>query len=247
MPSDTLHIGVLLLPDSQLLDVAPVDLLFMLNPDYLASLGLPKPIVDLGQPCKISYIGLDEANKPMNLTSFISVSVTHTISDSEVGVGSLDIILIPGPPPSTMPPAQEWITFIQAHNAAGTTILSICTGALVVAHAGIAAGKLATAPRFLVPRLKKEFPEAKLWDDMARVTCDGNLWMSAGITNGHDLVAAYLRQNYPAPVVNAILAIADIAPRPVKFASKPMTDNAWMLLQVITAIPYRLIRFLKGG
>ena len=178
MPAGTLHVGVLLLPGAQLLDVAPVDLLFMVNPDYIASLGLPKTLVGLGQPCKISYISLKGANNHLELTAFIQVSVTHSLDDPAVGVDNLDVIFIPGPPPRTMPPARDYIDFLQAHNAAGTTILSVCTGALVAAHAGLTAGKLATAPRFLTPMLKKEFPETKLWDDMARVTNDGNLWMS---------------------------------------------------------------------
>lgn len=150
----------------------------MLNPPYIESLGLPKPIVELGIPCKITYISLDGANNLAHLTSFLKVSITHSLSDPEVGVGNVDVLFLPGPPPRTMPPAKEYVEFLQAHNAAGTTIMSVCTGALVAAHAGLTDGKLATAPRIFVPMLRKDFPQTKLWDDMSRITCDGNLWMS---------------------------------------------------------------------
>jgi transcriptional regulator GlxA family with amidase domain len=76
-----------------------------------------------------------------------------------------------------MPPAKEYLDFLQKHNAANVIILSICTGALVVAHAGITKGKVVTAPRFLIPDLRKNFPDVKIWDDTVRVTKDGNLWM----------------------------------------------------------------------
>ncbi|OGE54216.1 hypothetical protein PENARI_c006G02527 [Penicillium arizonense] len=46
-----------------------------------------------------------------------------------------------------------------------------------------------------------------------------------GITNGHDLVVEYLRENYPAPLINAVIVQADITPRLVHYSS-PATINA---------------------
>lgn len=142
--------------------------------------------------------------------------------------------------------------FLRKHDAANATILSICTGTLVVAYAGLVQGKKVTAPRFLIPGLRKQFPGAALWDDSVRVVRDGNLWTSGGyrffpcflpsycgdllfigpdlmdtggITNGHDLVAEYLRENYPAPLVNSVLAIADGPQRPLQYESSPTHDN----------------------
>ncbi|KAJ6003400.1 hypothetical protein N7451_005947 [Penicillium sp. IBT 35674x] len=247
MASKPLHIGVLLVDVVQLLDLAAVDLLFMTCPEYLKELGVPKPIVDLGRPCKISYIGLDGPTSYRDLTSHTSIPITHALTDPEVAPGKLDLIYLPGPPPKRMPPAKEYLDFLQKHNAANATILSICTGALVVAHAGIAKGKVVTAPRFLISDLRKSFPDVKIWDDAVRVTKDGNLWMCGGITNGHDLMVEYLRENYPAPLVNTILTAAEISPRNLQYPNGPMGDFLWMFWQVVCALPYSAIRLMKGS
>ena len=178
MPSNPLRIGVLLVQSIQLLDLAPLDLLFMSCPWYLNELGLPKPLVDLGRPCEIYYIGIDGVNAQCKITSQTSVPITNSFNDTAVAPGNLDILYLPGPPPKSMPPAEEYLNFLREHNAVGTQIITICTAALIVAYAGIAKGKTATAPRFLIPQLRKQFPDVKHWDDSVRYTRDGNLWMS---------------------------------------------------------------------
>lgn len=173
-----LRIGVLLVDAVQLLDLAAVDLLFMTSPEYIAEIGMPKPLQDLGRPCEIHYIGLDGANRQAPVTSQMSIQLTHSLVDPAVAPGNLDILYLPGPPPSNMPPVQAYLDFVRKHNAAGTTIMTVCTGILVAAYAGITTGRTATAPRFLIPLLRKQFPKTKLWDDSVRVVRDGNLWTS---------------------------------------------------------------------
>ena len=183
MSPSSIHVGVLLVDVVQLLDLAAIDLLFMTCPEYLEELGVPKPIVDLGRPCKISYISLDGPAARRDVTSQTSIPITHHLTDEEVAPGNLDMIYLPGPPPKHMPPPREYLDFLRQHNAANTLILSICTGALVVAHAGLTNDKVATAPRFLIPQMRKSFPDAKVWDDMVRITRDGNLWMCGTISS----------------------------------------------------------------
>lgn len=63
-----------------------------------------------------------------------------------------------------------------------------------------------------------------------------------GITNGHDLMAEYLRQNYPAPLVNVILGAADIVPRKIEYPTGPATDNAFFLWQIMRSVPRYVLR-----
>lgn len=178
MSSKPLRIGVLLVDSVQLLDLAAVDLLYMTSPEYIADIGMPKPLQDLGRPCEIHYIGLDGANSHSPVTSHMAIRLTDSPTDHAVAPGNLDILYIPGPPPENMPPAQAYLEFVRKHDAVGTTIMTICTGILVAAHAGITKDKIATAPRFLIPSLKKQCPDTKLWDDSVRIAHDGNLWTS---------------------------------------------------------------------
>ncbi|KAJ5472980.1 hypothetical protein N7530_006981 [Penicillium desertorum] len=243
--SSPLRIGVLLVGTVQLLDLSAVDLLYMTTPEYLQECSLPQPLVDLGRPCEIHYIA-HNGNATAKTTAQMSLQLTDSLTDSAVSPGKLDIVLIPGPPPKAMPPPEEYLDFVRAHFAAGAPILSICTGAYVIGHAGITKGREVTAPRLLIPEMRRKFPEAKLWDDSVRVARDGNLWTSGGITNGHDLVAAYLREHYPAALVNTILVAADIPSRPAAYATPAMSDTLYILWQVIRAVPNAVIGWVRG-
>ncbi|KAJ5864691.1 uncharacterized protein N7529_006607 [Penicillium soppii] len=240
-----LRVGVLLVGTAQLLDLAAVDLLYMTTPEYLNECSLPKPLLDMGRPCEIHYIGHGGADTLVETTARMSIRLTDSLVDSAVAPGKLDVVVIPGPSPKAGPPEDAYLDFVRSHNAAGTTILSICTGAFVIGYAGIGKGRRVTAPRLLVPEMKRLFPEAE-WDDSVRVARDGNLWTSGGITNGHDLVAGYLRENYPAALVNTILATADIPPRPAAYGSTTTSDFAYVLWQVVRAVPNMLFRLVRG-
>lgn len=239
-----LRVGVLMMDGMQLLDLAPVDLLYMTKPDYLKELGMPKPIRDLGRPCEIHYIGPKNSSQ-IQITSFITMNLTSSVDDSVVAPGKLDLIYLPGPSPHHMPPPSDYLEFLQKHEAMGATILSVCTGALIVAHAGLTRGKTATAPRFLIPQMRKQFPETKLWDENSRMTCDGRLYMSGGITNGNDAVAQYLRDNYPAPLVNTILHVAEIDARPMQYQSQSSRDVLYIVLQAILSFPHLLLQIFQ--
>lgn len=66
-----------------------------------------------------------------------------------------------------------------------------------------------------------------------------------GITNGHDLVAGYLREHYPAALVNTILVAADIPSRPPAYATPAMSDTLYILWQVIRAVPNAVIGWFR--
>lgn len=175
--SQPLCVGVLLPGTVQLLDLAAVDLLYMTTPEYLHECSLPQPLIDMGRPCEIHYIADEGRNATVNTTAQMTLLLTNSLTDDAVAPGKLDVVIIPGPPPKAMPPAEEYLDFVRNHYAAGTSILSICTGAYVVGYSGIAKGREVTAPRLLIAEMKRKFPEAK-WDDSVRVARDGNLWTS---------------------------------------------------------------------
>ncbi len=58
-----------------------------------------------------------------------------------------------------------------------TTILSVCTGCILLGQSGILKGKKATAPRGMVQKLRKDFPDTT-WVDDKRWVKDGNIWTS---------------------------------------------------------------------
>jgi transcriptional regulator GlxA family with amidase domain len=97
----------------------------------------------------------------------------------------------------------------------------------------------------MIPMLREKFPETQ-WDDSLRAVHDGNLWCSGGITNGHDLIAMYLRTIVAEPLVKTILGMADVPERSLKYDSAPTTDNLFFLWQVLRALPSMLFRSIKA-
>jgi transcriptional regulator GlxA family with amidase domain len=73
-------------------------------------------------------------------------------------------------------------------------IASICTGAFVLAEAGILDGRRATTHWRFINKLRERFPKV-LVEDKGIFVKDGNVWTSAGITAGIDLALAFVEED----------------------------------------------------
>ncbi|KAL1841600.1 hypothetical protein VTJ49DRAFT_6910 [Mycothermus thermophilus] len=228
----TLRVGVFALPDTQLLDLACVDVLASMSYEYFSLLGefIPASILALAPSMQISYISTLQPGSFIPLTAQVKVPCTHHFSDPAVAPGQLDVILVPGPDPaldfSAFKDATSWLA---AHAARPETdILSICTGILIVGEAGILKGKKACGPRGMQDELTKRFEGVKWVGEELRWVRDGNVWSSGGITNGNDLVGAYARLSgrIPGPVAETGLILTDTGDRPQRYETGKMV---WML------------------
>lgn len=95
--------------------------------------------------------------------------------------GQLDIVLVPGPDPTTdwhaTDDRKQALTWLAAHAARPETdILSVCTGIYVCGAAGLLQGKKACGPRGLQGDLRKRFEGAQWVGDELRWVRDGNFW-----------------------------------------------------------------------
>jgi transcriptional regulator GlxA family with amidase domain len=160
----SIRIGVFIPAGAQLLDVSPIDLFGMLSPEYLRACMLPAPLVNLGTSSAIHYISMPETSTHAELTASAFLKISKTTNDEEVRPGMLDILLIPGPDPSTLFDA-EVLDFVRAHagwrgpDGESTDILSVCTGCIILCQSGILKGKKASGPRGIIPKLQKDFPD----------------------------------------------------------------------------------------
>ncbi|KAH7364343.1 PfpI endopeptidase-like protein [Rhexocercosporidium sp. MPI-PUGE-AT-0058] len=235
-----LKIGVYVPGGAQLLDLSPIDLFAMMSPEYLAACMLPAPLVALGMPSIIHYIGLPETGTHLELTASAFLKVSKTTKDAEVQPGLLDIILVPGPNPSSIF-GEDALDFLRAHatwrgdDGEGVDILCVCTGAYMLGQSGILKGKNASGPRALVPGLKKKFPDVN-WVDDKRWVKDGNIWTSGGITNGQEMVAAYIREKFPGPAAEATLEMAGVGDKGIEYNRAKSGDALWWLWQILKAI-----------
>lgn len=172
------HIGVLIVPPIQLLDIAPIDLFAMATKEYFEACKLPKPLLDAAIPTSdltITYISHTGPNTTSPTTARLGLAINVGLDDPNVAPGKLDILMIPGPPPG-MKPEEEVLDFVRKHVDKGVDLLTICSGAFVAGYAGVLDGKRATGTRGVQDMLTKSFPKVK-WVDK-RYIQDGKIWTS---------------------------------------------------------------------
>ncbi|MCG6498875.1 GlxA family transcriptional regulator [Kitasatospora sp. A2-31] len=95
--------------------------------------------------------------------------------------------------------------------AAGRRVASICTGAFVLARAGLLDGRSATTYWAASGEFTRRFPAVDLRPDVLYVE-DGNVLTSAGLSAGIDLCLHLIRTDYGAATANAVARLVVAAP-----------------------------------
>ncbi|GGA84107.1 GlxA family transcriptional regulator [Puia dinghuensis] len=97
---------------------------------------------------------------------------------------------------------KEWqgvYAWLQREAEKGVRLCSVCTGAFILARAGLLTGRPCTTHWSLIPLLRKEFPAIDVREDVL-FTEDENIYTSAGISSGIDL-ALYLLEEDQGPLL----------------------------------------------
>jgi transcriptional regulator GlxA family with amidase domain len=86
----------------------------------------------------------------------------------------------------------RWLTTTAA---AARRVTSVCSGALLLARAGLLDGRKATTHWSVCDTLATRFPSVEVETDRVYVR-DGNVWTSAGVTAGMDLALALVEHDH---------------------------------------------------
>lgn len=129
-------------------------------------------------------------HRPAVLTGGLDVmpQATHAGLDA-LEAGHVDLVVVPHMPD----PDRRTIGWIRRQAEAGAAVLSICTGAGVVAAAGLLGGRRATAHWGDLARFERRYPEVR-WERGVRFVDDGEVVASAGITSGIDATLHVIRR-----------------------------------------------------
>ena len=92
-------------------------------------------------------------------------------------------------------PSATLVDFLQRAPFHSRRIASICTGAFVLAAAGLLDGKRATTHWYHARDFKKQYPNVQLDEDRIFVV-DGQVWTSAGMSAGVDLALAIVESDF---------------------------------------------------
>ncbi|MFG2593626.1 GlxA family transcriptional regulator [Streptomyces sp. NPDC048438] len=105
-----------------------------------------------------------------------------------------DLLLVPGGA-GTRTPAPELVDWIRIHGPRARQLVSVCTGALLLAEAGQLDGHRVTTHWSVCETLARTYPAVRVDPDPIFVR-DGRLATSAGVTAGIDLALALVEEEH---------------------------------------------------
>jgi len=121
-------------------------------------------------------------------------------------LATADTVVVPG---TRFPSVRDDGVLTPAARAAvdsirpGTRVVSICTGAFVLAAAGRLDGRRATTHWKFAPDLRARYPKVDV-DENVLFVDDGDVLTSAGLAAGIDLCLHVIRSDHGAQVANAV-------------------------------------------
>ncbi|WUH94136.1 DJ-1/PfpI family protein [Streptomyces sp. NBC_00433] len=108
-------------------------------------------------------------------------------------------------------PDPRVLAALRAAAAAGKRVASICTGAFLLAEAGLLDGRRATTYWTYTSEFTDRFPAVDVQPDVLFVQ-DGQLVTSSGYAAGIDLCLHIIRTDFGAAVANSVARLALVAP-----------------------------------
>jgi len=101
------------------------------------------------------------------------------------------------------PSTPGLITFVQQALGRYRRVAATCTGAFILAEAGVLDGRRATTHWYHARDLQARFPNVKVEEDRIFII-DGPVWTSAGMTAGIDLALAMVEKDLGVDVARAV-------------------------------------------
>ena len=177
-------IGILVFPDFQLLDAAGPISVFEIATRYVR------------KAPAIRVLALNAG--PVRSSSGVEIMAR----DFKAANGITTLMVAGGEGTATAMRCKATLAFVQRLAKRGVRVASVCSGAYVLAEAGLLDGKRATTHWGRTPDFVRRYPKVKLEPDQI-FTRDGNVWTSAGITAGIDLALAMVTEDHGEEIAQA--------------------------------------------
>ena len=204
------------------------------RPHYVVALALPEVILlDLAAPAhlfghcgsphyRFELAGLRPGPVPT------STGFDVTARNGLAAVGRADTIVVPGctrPGPAT----SAAVAAIRRAHRRGARVMSICTGAFVLAEAGLLDGRRATTHWASTAELARDYPEVTVEPDVLYVD-EGSVLTSAGVAAGLDLCLHVIRRDHGAGLAARLARRTVVAPHrdggQAQFVDRPIEATA---------------------
>lgn len=161
---------------------------------------------DLSVPAQVFGVAASPGGEPLYEFAACSAdgAAVRTTTGFEVAPGrglealeDADTVVVPGYLAVLEPPPDAALEALRAAASRGARAISVCTGAFVLAHAGLLDGRRATTHWAFAERLEARFPAVEV-DPAALYVDEGAVMTSAGLSAGIDLCLHVVREDFGA-------------------------------------------------
>jgi putative intracellular protease/amidase len=141
------------------------------------------------QPFRLYTVS--ESTSPIRTSGGMKIVPEYTFENAP----SPKVIVIP----AQSPPSETTLEWIRKSAKSADVIMSVCTGAFVLAKTGLLSGKAATTYHGAFVRFSNQFPDIQLKRG-ARFVEDGNLSTAGGLSSGIDLALRVVERYFGSEV-----------------------------------------------
>jgi AraC family transcriptional activator FtrA len=169
-------------------------------------------IMEVAGPCEIFGVSRTELADPWYDFSVYGTSCARVggrfrpddVMHELDGLAKADTIIVPGlRNPAVQSPSAQLIDAVRSASEAGARLVSVCTGAFILAEAGLLDGRLATTHWKHSDLLAARYPAVKVDPDVL-YTDEGDVLTAAGMAAGIDLCLHIVRNDYGSAIANAL-------------------------------------------
>ena len=177
-------IGILIFPNFQLLDAAGPISVFEIATRYARKTPAIRVLAMEAGPVRSSS------------------GVEMLARDFKAANGITTLIIAGGEGVNDASRCKTTLAFVQRLAKRGARVASVCSGAYVLAEAGLLEGRRATTHWGRTSDFVRRYPRVKFEPDQI-FTRDGDVWTSAGITAGIDLALAMVTEDHGEEIAQA--------------------------------------------
>jgi AraC family transcriptional activator FtrA len=177
--------------------------------DRLVLLDLAAPAHVFGQwgGERYSFAVAGATRAPVMTSSGFAVEVQAGLR----GLARAETVVVPGYLGASAPPPEAVVRELRRAARRGARVMSICTGAFALAHAGLLDGRRSTTHWDSAALMAEQFPAVEVDPNVLYVD-EGQVLTSAGVAAGLDLCLHVLRRDHGARVAAQIARQTVVAP-----------------------------------
>jgi transcriptional regulator GlxA family with amidase domain len=143
-----------------------------------------------GQPYQLVFCS--DGADPVSSAGLPFAALAH-YSTVEAGPG--DLLIIPGFQLRELSRAKGLLAWLRKAAASEAVLCSVCTGAFLLAEAGLLDGGECTTHWKYTTQLRRDYPGLRVLTNRLFVKC-GNIYSSAGVTTGLDMALFLLEERH---------------------------------------------------